>query len=109
MGFMPESQLQSSPEIYAAINKLKPGQFTDVFPIVNPSSHKTEGYAIYKLISKEATGQRTLNDVNVQQTIRQSLRNGHAQLLQSAYIESLRDDAKVHNYLADQILKEGAK
>lgn len=109
MGFMPESQLQSSPEIYSAINKLKPGQFTDVFPIVDPASHKTVGYAIYKLITKEAAGQRTLSDVNVQQAIRTSLRNGHAQLLKSAYIETLRDDAKVHNYLADQILKEGAK
>jgi len=28
-------------------------------------------------------------------------------LLRSAYIEQLRDDAKVHNYLADEILKEG--
>jgi len=47
--------------------------------------------------------------VRVQQAIRQSLRDGHAQLLKSAYIEALRDDAKVHNYLADRILKEGAK
>jgi len=109
MGFMPESQLQGSPEVYAAISKLKPGQFTDVFPIVDPTSHKTMGYAIYKLISKEAAGQRTLNDVRVQQAIRQSLRDGHAQLLKSAYIEVLRDDAKVHNYLADRIFREGAK
>jgi peptidyl-prolyl cis-trans isomerase SurA len=67
------------------------------------------GYAIYKLFSKEAAGQRTLNNVQVQAAIRQNLREGHAQLLRTAYIEMLRDDAKVHNYLADQILKEGAK
>jgi len=47
--------------------------------------------------------------VQVQQEIRQSLRNGHAQLLTNAYREMLRDDAKVHNYLADQILRDGAK
>jgi len=45
----------------------------------------------------------------VQQFIHQSLREGHAQLLKSAYYEMLRDDAKVHNYLADQILRDGAK
>jgi peptidyl-prolyl cis-trans isomerase SurA len=61
------------------------------------------------LISKDAPGQRQLNDVRVQQAIRQSLRDGHGQLLRSAYFEKLRDEAKVHNYLADRILNEGAK
>jgi peptidyl-prolyl cis-trans isomerase SurA len=109
MGFVFESQLHSLPEVYNAITALKPGQFTEVIPIVDPTSHKTAGYAIYKLISREVAGQRTLNDVRVQQNIRQSLRDGHAQLLKTAYLEMLRDEAKVHNYLADQILREGAK
>jgi len=113
MGFVGESALHqnASPEIFDAITKLKPGQFTEVLPINGGpvANRKSIGYAIYKLISIEAAGQRVLNDVNVQQTIRQSLREGHAQLLRTAYIEVLRDDAKVHNYLADQILKEGAK
>jgi peptidyl-prolyl cis-trans isomerase SurA len=109
MGLVPESQLRSLPDVYNAITKLKLGQFTDVLPMVDPTSHKIMGYAIYKLISKEAAGQRPLNNVQVQAAIRQQLREGHAQLLRTAYIEMLRDDAKVHNYLADQILKEGAK
>jgi peptidyl-prolyl cis-trans isomerase SurA len=113
MGFVTESQLhdQATTEVYDAITKLKPGQFTEVLPVNGGQApgHKPIGYAIYKLISKEAPGQRTLNNVQVQQTIRQSLRDGHAQLLKNAYIEKLRDDAKVQNYLADQILKEGAK
>jgi peptidyl-prolyl cis-trans isomerase SurA len=111
MGFMPESALHqnASPEIYDAITRLKPGQFTDILPINggNQPNRKPIGYAIYKLISKEAAGQRMLNNVQVQATIRQILRDGHAQLLRTAYIEALRDDAKVHNYLADEILKEG--
>jgi peptidyl-prolyl cis-trans isomerase SurA len=74
----------------------------------NPASTKPIGYAIYKLISREAAGQRTLSDVNVQQTIRQQLREGHAQLLKTAYYEKIGDDAKVQNYFADQILA-GAK
>jgi peptidyl-prolyl cis-trans isomerase SurA len=113
MGFVTESALLQSAtaDVYDAITKLKPGQFTEVLPINGGPvpNHKPLGYAIYKLISKEATGQRTLNNVQVQAAIHQSLRDGHAQLLRTAYIEELRDDAKVHNYLADQILKEGAK
>jgi len=108
-GFFTESQLHSDPEAYNAISKLKPGQFTDVLPIVDSSSHRTLGYAIYRLISREPAGQRLLSDPRVQQTIRQTLREGHAQLFKNAYYEVLHDDAKVHNYLADQILKEGAK
>jgi peptidyl-prolyl cis-trans isomerase SurA len=113
MGFVPESQLHqlASPEVYDAISKLKPGQFTDVLPVNNGPvpTRKPIGYAIYKLLSKDAPGQRTLTDPNVQQFIRQSLRNGQGQLLRNAYIEKLRDEAKVQNYLADQILRDGAK
>lgn len=113
MGFILESQLHgaASPEVYDAISKLKPGQFTDIMPLNGGPVHnpKPIGYAIYKLISRDAPGQRTLADANVQQFIRQSLREGHGQLLRTAYIEKLRDEAKVHNYLADQILNEGAK
>jgi peptidyl-prolyl cis-trans isomerase SurA len=113
MGFVTESALRqaAAPEVYDAITRLKPGQYTDVLPTYGspiPKSKPT-GYAIYKLISREAAGQRTLTDVRVQAAIRQSLREVHAQLLRTAYQEVLRDDAKVHNYLADQILKEGAK
>jgi peptidyl-prolyl cis-trans isomerase SurA len=113
MGFVKESDLHelASPEIYDAISRLKPGQFTQVLPINGGPTTKSKpvGYAIYKLISREAAGQRTLQDVQVQQQIRQSLRNGHAQLLTTAYREMLHNDAKVHNYLADQILRDGSK
>ena len=110
MGFVAESALHSQPEAYNAINKLKPGQITDVLPVYDSGvpGRRTVGYAIYKLIAREAAGQRELNDPRVQQTIRQGLRDGHAQLLKNAYFEMLHDDAKVHNYLADQILRQGA-
>ena len=108
MGFVLESQLRSDQQAYDAISKLKPGQFTDVLPVVDSSAHRTAGYAIYKLISREPAGQRDLTDPRVQQLIRQGLREGHAQLLKNAYFEKLHDDAKVHNYLADQILSKSA-
>ncbi len=113
MGFVKESDLHelASPEIYEAISRLKPGQFTQILPINGGPQPKPKpvGYAIYKLISKEPAGQRTLQNVQVQQEIRNQLRNGHAQLLSNAYREMLHNDAKVHNYLADQILRDGAK
>jgi peptidyl-prolyl cis-trans isomerase SurA len=111
MGFVAESQLRTDPLVYDAISKLKPDQITDVLPVVDPAdpSHKVVGFAIYKLIAREPAGQRQLNDPNVQQTIHQTLHDSQKQLLQNAYYETLQDDAKVHNYLAEQILKQGGQ
>jgi peptidyl-prolyl cis-trans isomerase SurA len=76
----------------------------------NPGpNHKIVAFAIYKLMSREAAGQRELNDPRVQQSIRQDLRERKAQLLQTAYLEMLHNQATVRNYLAEQILKLGAQ
>jgi len=110
MGFVSESQLRSEQDVYSAVGKLKPGEITDILPVfAPPPGRSVMGYAIYKLIAREPAGQRELNDPRVQQVIRQGLREGHAQLLQNAYFEVLHNDAKVHNYLAEQILKQGAQ
>jgi peptidyl-prolyl cis-trans isomerase SurA len=108
MGFVSESQLHSSPDVYAAISKIKPGQITDVLPVYD-AQHKTVGYAIYKLLDKEAAGQRELNDPRVQQSIRSQLRDARSQLLRNAYLEMLRDQARVENYFAEEIFKNGAQ
>jgi peptidyl-prolyl cis-trans isomerase SurA len=111
MGFVSESQLRGEPEVYAAINKLQPGQVTEVLPLYEntPAGRKAVGYAIYRLVDKEAAGQRELNDPRVQQTIRKQLRDARSQLLQNAYIEMLRDQSRVENYFAEQIFKSGAQ
>lgn len=112
MGFVPESVLQQrDPATFGAINKLKPGQMTDVLPVYGGAgpTQRAAGYAIYKLLEREPAGQRELNNPSVQQHIRQGLRESHAQLLKIAYQEMLRDDAKVRNYFAEEILKQGAK
>jgi peptidyl-prolyl cis-trans isomerase SurA len=103
--------LHGDPEVYGAISKLKPGEITDVIPAYDGSGsgRRVVGYAIYKLISREPAGQRELNDPRVQQAIRQGLRENHAQLLKNAYFEMLHDEAKVHNYFADQIIKQAAQ
>ncbi len=111
MGFIPETQLRGDPDVYNAVSKLKQGEITDVLPVYNGAGpgRRTVGYAIYRLVAREPAGQRELNDPRVQQVIRRGIHEGHAQLLQNAYFEVLRDEAKVHNYFADQILKQGAK
>ncbi len=44
----------------------------------------------------------------MQQSIRDQLRNTREQLLKSAYLEMLRDQAKVENYYAEEIFKAGS-
>ena len=109
MGTVSESQLKSNPVVFAAIGKLKPGQATEIIPFPDPGApNKIGGYAIFQLISKEPAGQHDLSEPQVQQRIRQGLRDARSQLLKAAYFEMLRDQAKVENFFAEQIFKEEA-
>lgn len=111
MGFVAESALKSDAEVYAAVNKLQPDQYTNVLPIYDNNSpgHKLIGYAIYKLIGREPAGQRQLSDPRVQQAIHQILHENQKQLLENAYLEILQDQAKVRNYYAEEIFKQGGQ
>ncbi len=111
IGFVYESQLHADGEVYNAISKLKAGQATDTMPVYRGEGpgRKVVGYQIFELVEKRPAGQRELNDPRVQQGIRQLLRNNHAQLLENAYSEMLYNEAKIHNYLAEQVLRTGAK
>lgn len=106
---IPESQLKRTDAATRdAVQKLKPGQYSNIIPVINPETHQTVGYRIVKLIGKEAAGQRDLNDPAVQQWIRNQLRTQREQLLRAAYDEVLRDKAEVHNYYAENIMKSTA-
>jgi peptidyl-prolyl cis-trans isomerase SurA len=109
MGFIAESQLKSDPTIYAIITKLKAGEATDIIPQVDPTTHKPGGYSIFKLLSRDAAGQRDLSDPRVQQQIRQQLHDSRSQLLQTAYSEMLSDQAKIQNFFAEQVFKNDAQ
>ncbi len=110
MGGIAESQLRNRPDVFEALGKLKPGQITPVLAIPEgPGSKRAAFYVIFKLIDREAAGQRELNDPRVQQTIRAELRQERSQLLKNAYIEMLRDEAHVENYFAEEIFKNGAQ
>ena len=109
MGFPTESQLRSDPMIYDAVTKLKAGQTTEILPLVDQQSKKPVGYEIYKLISREPAGQRDINDPRVQQVIRQQLKEGRSELLKAAYVEMLRNQAKVEDFFAEEVFKNEAK
>jgi peptidyl-prolyl cis-trans isomerase SurA len=103
LGFVPESALnRSEPELQKLVLGMKPGEVSQ--PFANAG-----GYRILKLIAKEAAGQRQLSDPQVQQSIRDTMRNRKEQLLRSAYMIEARDEAHVTNYLARQILESAGK
>ncbi|HEY5055547.1 MAG TPA: SurA N-terminal domain-containing protein [Acidobacteriaceae bacterium] len=109
MGFPTESQLRSDPLVYDAVVKLKAGQTTDILPLIDQQSKKPVGYEVYKLISREPAGQRDINDPRVQQVIRQQLKEGRAELLKAAYVEMLRNQAKVEDFFAEEVFKNDAR
>jgi peptidyl-prolyl cis-trans isomerase SurA len=106
LGFIPESSLKQDKLAYDAITKLKPGQYTAILPVMDPNGRQIFGFRIVRMISREAAGQRELKDPRVQQAIREQLRDRREQLLKSAYYETIRDQAKIDNYFAEEILKQ---
>src|SRR5260370_16563296 len=91
-----------------AVMKLKPGQYTPVIPMLNPSNHQPVGYMIVKLISKEPAGQRDLKDPRGQQAIRQQLPDRPGQFLKTAYYDSLPSHAKATTSTALTLLTNAA-
>ena len=109
LGFVPESGLntaQVDPALKKAVMGLKPGQ---VSAPIETRDREGTSYRILKLLSREAPGQRSLTDPQVQQTIRDTLRSRKEQLLRAAYLAVARDESKVTNYLARQVLESSGK
>ncbi len=103
LGFITESALEkANVELRKMVMSLAPGA-------ISPIIKTQEGYRIFKIISKESAGQRELNDPRVQQSIRQQLHDSRSQLLKTAYYEMLSDQAKVQNFLAEQVFKNDAQ
>jgi peptidyl-prolyl cis-trans isomerase SurA len=105
LGTIPESSLRNTdPGTRDLVLKLKPGQYSPIISVVNPSTKQAAGFRVVKLVSKEPAGQRDLSDPRVQQAIRSQLHDRREQLLKAAYYEVLRDSAKVENYYAKKVL-----
>jgi peptidyl-prolyl cis-trans isomerase SurA len=105
MGLIPESALKQESGVMEKLSRLKAGDNTGPLPVYDAPRHLA-GYRILKLVAKEPAGQRDLNDPRVQASIRQQLRERREQLLKNAYYEVIRNEAKVENYLAEELLKE---
>ncbi len=103
LGYVPESALnQSDPALKKMVMGMKPGQ-------VSPVLQVKDGYRILKLVTRESPGQRGISEPQVQQTIRDTLRNRKEQLLRAAYLAIARDEARVSNYLAEQVIEAAGK
>jgi peptidyl-prolyl cis-trans isomerase SurA len=105
VGFIPESAFdnpKTDPVLKKAVLALKAGQVSGVIPT-------KDAYYIFKLLAKEAPGQRELTDPQVQQTIREALRTRKEQLLNVAFLTVARNNAKITNYLSQQVLESAGK
>jgi len=101
MGFIPVSALASNAPLRQAVTSMRVGE-------VSPILRSGDGFHIIKLVGREEAGQRQLSDPQVKSAIRQNLANEREQLLKAAYIEDLRNRAKVANHLAEKIVAAGA-
>ena len=107
LGFVPESSLKNTDAATRdVVTRLRPGQYSPIIAITNPTTQQVAGFRIVKVIAKEPAGQRELSDPRVQEAIRSQLRDRREQLLKSAYYEILRDQAKVENNYAQQVLTQ---
>jgi len=97
------------PAVFDAIAKLKPGQYTSPLPMLEANSHHPVGYAIFKLLQKTPKGQKELSDPRVQQLLRQKLRDRKEQLLRTAFMIVARNQAKIENFYAQELLNKFQK
>ena len=108
LGWIPESSLrnpqQETSELSRTVLALRPGAVSRVI-----HTAKDGNYRILKLIAREDAGQRTLADPQVKEAIRSTLRNGREQLLRAAYIAAAREEARVENFYARQVLEAAGR
>lgn len=98
LGYIAASSLNRvAPQLRDAVMKMQPGAVSVV--TMNGS------YTILMLIAREPAGQRELSNPSVRDGIRDLLRSRKEEVLRAAYLGSLRNDARVVNHLARQIVE----
>jgi len=102
LGFVPASALKSAPpQLRDMVLKLTPGS-------VRVAS-ANGAHTIVLLVAHEQAGQRDLTTPAVRDGITATLRGRKEQLLRTAYLTSIRSDAKVVNYLARRLTESQGK
>ncbi len=99
MGFVPASSIASDPQLSLTVNAMRVGQLSGIVRDEKGDFH------ILKLLGREDAGQRPLSDPGVQKTIRDTLTAEREQVLKAAYLEDLRNHAKVADQLASHIVE----
>jgi peptidyl-prolyl cis-trans isomerase SurA len=98
LGFIPDSALtQVAPQLRDAVLKAKPG---DVSTVSMGGAH-----TIVLVVAREPAGLRDLNTPGVRDGINDLLRQRREQLLGAAYLAAARNEAKVVNHLAQQLIE----
>lgn len=102
LGFIPASALnQVAPELRKAVLNAKPGEVSAV--------SAGGAHIIFLLVAREEAGQRDLASAGVKESITDLLRERREQLLTAAYVSAARNEVKVTNHLAQQLLAGAGK
>jgi peptidyl-prolyl cis-trans isomerase SurA len=98
LGFMPLSAVrQAPPALRDAVLTAAPGTVR----VVTQGGDRT----LVLLVAKEPAGQRELTTAGVREGITNTLRGRKEQLMRTAYLTALRNDARVVNYLAKRVVE----
>lgn len=105
LGFLSAEQMEQAagPNFRQGVMSLKPGE---TFSKIVTTQF---GYHIIKLLGKEAAGQRDLSDPRVTANIRQTIFDRRENLLKTAYVGTLQNEAVIVNAFAQRILEDVGK
>lgn len=102
LGLVPVSRLkQAPPRLRDAVLKVAPGRVSVV--------SEDGAHTIVLVVAHEQAGQRDLSTPEVRSRITEALRARKQQLLRTAYLTALRNDAAVVNYLARRLVEGQGK
>jgi peptidyl-prolyl cis-trans isomerase SurA len=102
LGFLPVSAVQRlPPPLRDAVLKAAPGSAR----VVSGNG----AYTVVVVIAKDSAGQKTLATPGVKEAIVQGLRDRREQVLRSAYLSTLRNDAVVVNLIARRLVESRGK
>lgn len=90
------------PKLAQGVERLRVGETT-------PLIETPYGYHIFKLLERDAGGQKDLTNAQVQAQIRQAIFNRKEEILRAAFSETARNKAQVNNYLAERLLDIAGK
>jgi peptidyl-prolyl cis-trans isomerase SurA len=102
IGFIPQSRMDAAPpQLRQAVMAMKPGQVSTV----------TAGtqITILALVAVQEPGQREISNPEVKDAIQKGLKDRRLQLMQNAFMSRVRNEAKIVNYLANQIADGAGK